>query len=485
MSQEFVRPSYNSFTIGGGVKLKPHQQKAVDFMDNNYGLILYHSTGSGKTITSLVAMYKFNKPIIIIGPKSARKAFEDEISRLGYDKSRLTMYSFTKAKNEMYHNLDMMKGKCVIVDEAHHLRTPTRDNTFLTGILSLSYKIMLLTATPIINYPNDLSNLVNIVKNEDVLPTDRYQFDFFYFDEQNMEVNNEHMLRNKLSNCVSYYKIATDRAGNDENYPKHKTVTVKVPMSKKQLKEYANYVKKFIYDDNVPMNVDLLDINFEYLQKSKKNAFLSATRQLSNTIDGSVKSPKMIKIFKAIKKGNYPAVIYSNYLKNGVLPIAKKLHEYNISYKLITGETSLESIQKIVNDYNNGKYKVLILSSAGSESLDLKNTREIHIMEPHWNEAKIDQVIGRAIRYKSHSSLPKNERFVKIYRWISVFPEPIKNISADEYLTMISERKEKILEIFDKIIIESSIEKSGEEKRGGYYYKYVKYKAKYLKLRIN
>ncbi len=165
------------------VKLKPHQQKAVDFMDDHYGLILYHSTGSGKTITSLVAMYKFNKPIIIIGPKSARKAFEDEINNLGYDRSRFTMYSFTKVKNEMYGNIDMMQNKCIIVDEAHHLRTPTRDNTFLSGILSLSHKIMLLTATPIINYPNDLSVLVNIAKNGDYLPVDRYQFDFFYFNE--------------------------------------------------------------------------------------------------------------------------------------------------------------------------------------------------------------------------------------------------------------------------------------------------------------
>ena len=460
------------------VKLKPHQQTAVNFMDNHYGLILYHSTGSGKTITSLVAMYKFNKPIIIIGPKSARKAFEDEIKELDYDSSRFTMYSFAKVKNEMYSNLEMMQDKCVIVDEAHHLRSPTRDNLFLTSILSLSYKIMLLTATPIINYPNDLSTLVNVAKNGDYLPIDRYQFDFFYFDEYSMQLNNKHLLQDKLSNCISYYEKKDDR-----NYPKHKIEVIKVPMSKKQLEAYSGYVKKFIYEGKVPSNIDLLNIDFEYLQKSKKNAFLSATRQLSNTIDGSTYSPKMVQIFEKLVGGDYPAVVYSNYLKNGVLPIAKRLYEHNISYKLITGQTSLDAIQMIVDDYNKGKYKVLILSSAGSESLDLKNTREIHIMEPHWNEAKIDQVIGRAIRYKSHSSLPKSERFVKVYRWISVFPEPIQNIAADEYLTIVSERKEKILDIFKKIIIESSIENSGKkgEKVGGYYYyKYLKYKKKYL-----
>lgn len=56
-------------TLFGGmqVKLKPHQQIPIKFMKNNHGLVLFHSTGSGKTITSLFAMYQFNKDIIIIG----------------------------------------------------------------------------------------------------------------------------------------------------------------------------------------------------------------------------------------------------------------------------------------------------------------------------------------------------------------------------------------------------------------------------------
>jgi hypothetical protein len=78
-------------------------------------------------------------------------------------------------------------------------------------------------------------------------------------------------------------------------------------------------------------------------------------------------------------------------------------------------------------------------------------------MEPHWNEAKIKQVIGRAIRYKSHNLLPENCRHVDIYRWASVFPETIGNQSADQYLMEISKRKDDIFERFKDIIIKSSI----------------------------
>ena len=114
----------------------------------------------------------------------------------------------------------------------------------------------------------------------------------------------------------------------------------------------------------------------------------------------------------------------------------------------------------IVNNYNQGLYKVLLLSSAGSESLDLKHTRQVHIMELHWNYAKTNQVVGRAVRYQSHSNLPPNERFVDIYYWISIFPSHILNITADQYLMRISDNKIKIFNMFHDVIIESSIEKN-------------------------
>jgi hypothetical protein len=44
-------------------------------------------------------------------------------------------------------------------------------------------------------------------------------------------------------------------------------------------------------------------------------------------------------------------------------------------------------------------------------------------MEPHWNPAVTEQVIGRAIRICSHASLPIAERTVRISYYLSVIPE--------------------------------------------------------------
>jgi hypothetical protein len=42
-------------------------------------------------------------------------------------------------------------------------------------------------------------------------------------------------------------------------------------------------------------------------------------------------------------------------------------------------------------------------------------------MEPHWNPAILDQVVGRAIRICSHSRLPQAERTVEVKIYMAVF----------------------------------------------------------------
>ena len=65
----------------------------------------------------------------------------------------------------------------------------------------------------------------------------------------------------------------------------------------------------------------------------------------------------------------------------------------------------------------------MLISSSGAEGITLVNVRRVHIMEPHWNPARHDQVIGRAIRICSHAGLPVEERTVRVSFYVSTFTE--------------------------------------------------------------
>ena len=62
--------------------------------------------------------------------------------------------------------------------------------------------------------------------------------------------------------------------------------------------------------------------------------------------------------------------------------------------------------------------KVLMITSSGSEGINLRNTRYVHIMEPYWHPVRTDQVIGRARRICSHTKLPAALQTVEVFVYL-------------------------------------------------------------------
>ena len=91
--------------------------------------------------------------------------------------------------------------------------------------------------------------------------------------------------------------------------------------------------------------------------------------------------------------------------------------------------------------------------------LDLRGTKLVQLMESHFNQATLDQVKGRAIRFQGHAHLPENERHVEIRNFISVprkhgifFKK--RDTGTDEYLRMLASKKQKLLEEFNQALQE-------------------------------
>lgn len=440
------------------IKLNPHQIPPIKYIRNAYGLVLFHSPGSGKTITSLEMARQFaSHQVLIITTKSSVKAFQDDMAKIGWN-TPVEFHTYKKFISAYESNIHICENKIVIIDEAHRLRNESKDMLLIMSAVASAHRLILLTATPVINYPSDISPLINMVKKQEVLPSAKNLFDFYYLSDEQDELTNTQMLENKIACGISYYENV-----NQSSFPEVIVSTMRIEMDPNQILEYKKYVGQIILEKSI-VNVDTdvrltdLEVNYRLLDKKKKNSFLSATRQLSNSVDKFNPSSKVRKLITTLLSNQFPALVYSNYLDHGVFPVIKELEAQGISHSLISGSTSESKLGRIINEYNSGKIQVLLITSAGSESLDLKCTRQVHIMEPHWNDAKIRQVIGRAARFESHSSLPVESRKVLVFKWIGIFPPYINYKTADEYLQDLSTKKDQMFQELKKILIQASIE---------------------------
>ena len=125
--------------------------------------------------------------------------------------------------------------------------------------------------------------------------------------------------------------------------------------------------------------------------------------------------------------------------------------------------------------------QLIFVTLAGAEGISLYAVRQVHLMEPFWNEVKINQVVGRARRIASHLRLPQTQRNVYVYRYIGIMSEKQKkgdwpdeqkhlqslsekmrvqdkNETSDEYLRDIADRKQKILDSFLENLKEAAID---------------------------
>jgi SNF2 family DNA or RNA helicase len=105
--------------------------------------------------------------------------------------------------------------------------------------------------------------------------------------------------------------------------------------------------------------------------------------------------------------------------------------------------------------------RLILISPAGSEGINLRNVRQVHVMEPYWNEVRIQQLIGRALRMCSHGDLPMEERKVDIFRYHAVRPEGAKmsyKESTDQEIYSLAMRKEILIDSFLQTIREAAID---------------------------
>lgn len=456
--------------------LKEHQKKVVKYLRNHRGVIAVHQVGSGKTLTAVTASqcYLADHPrgrVIVLTPTSLQQNFKKEVRAYGADPEDPryefhTLQGFLLASRKGEVNC---KGAFLIIDEAHNLRNPPKvgrggkkEGITAEAVIECAkkaYKVLLLTATPVVNRPSDIITLKAIVDGESPMTEKRFE-----------EIVEDPALFKKEFKCVFSFYTTRSQEVMDE-YPEARTHVVPMRMTSKFLRAYEE-IERAEEDAAQAM---FGDANVKVFYNGVRRAVNSIEQEYSPKVDFVVK-----KISEKLKKNPAnKAVVFSHFLEAGMKLVIKRLNKAKISYIHIDGSMSQKKRKEAVDRYNANKVTVLLISKAGGEGLDLKGTRQIFILEPAWNETSMEQVIGRGVRYRSHIHLPKKEQKVDIYRILMVKPEEADNweklskmslkevensvigrVGVDLYLYKLSELKDKLNNMFLKDLQKISIEKS-------------------------
>jgi hypothetical protein len=92
-------------------------------------------------------------------------------------------------------------------------------------------------------------------------------------------------------------------------------------------------------------------------------------------------------------------------------------------------------LRKIANNNNLGEIiKVIMITSSGSEGINLRNTRYVHVTEPYWHPVRMEQVIGRARRICSHKDLPIELQSVEVFVYLMTFSK--EQIDSDDSIEL-------------------------------------------------
>ncbi len=462
--------------------LQEHQSRSVDKLLANKGVILSHSTGSGKTRTILEAVKRIQAresegKQLIITPASLTTNIDKDHKKhnLNLDNDRIETISYEKALNDLPRLMEN-NYSLIAMDEGHKLRnTDTKRHQGLSKLISRAEHRLIATATPIYNSPEDISPLVNIVSGEKALPTGKKEFEEKYISRktenpgmvaqfllgkrpgEKVELKGKKELSGILNKYVDHYDVKSD-PDSHKHFPSKSEEVHEVPMSGDQERMY-----KYL-EGNIPFMLRMKirhNMPLDKKESAQLNAFSTGIRQVSNSASPYVKgggagiSPKIKKAVDELKSHakkdkNFRGVVYSNYLGAGLHDYSAELDRHGIKHSVYHGGLSKKEKDQAVADYASGAKGTLLISSSGAEGLVLKGTKLVQVLEPHFNKSKIDQVVGRAARFKSHSHLPDDERKVKIQHFHSTFKPgffggPNKSKTIDQYLHANSANKDEIV----------------------------------------
>ena len=488
----------------------PHQKRAIDRMVTNGGaLVMAHGTGSGKTFTSIYGTERVGGHALVVVPAGLRKNFSDSVAEFttsshqvvgpkGEEGSvhfagikpgkKYTVVSYAMFRRAPETLIAQTGADTLIFDEYHRARDPN-GSTYRAALKARAKvkNFMGLTGSVVSNDPVDIVPLINIANNGEFMSprefNSRYKRrvarsrNFFGGKKYIATMTNLEDLGHQVRPHVDY--ISSDDLGKD--MPRKNVERIDVEMSDRQRKLY-NYA----LNDVSPLVRMKIRMNLPVNQKEAFHIFsrIQQARQAANSVhtmdkrvtaaQSSHDTPKVSRLLTDTQEHlkNTPdaqIVIYSNLVRGGIDVLAAGLKDRGIDFGVFVGKgrkiegskVTSQSRNQGVTDFLAGKKKVILVSGAGAEGLDLKNATMFQSLDGHFNPERTLQAEARARRIKGLSHRPQEKREVMVKRYFSVNPEPgflgkvfgkKRNHTTDEWIHTVAQRKHTLNEMLRKLV---------------------------------
>ena len=380
--------------------LKDYQERVVKTVERKRRFMVYHDTGTGKSLTAAHIANDYlknpNHIVLCITPAATLPGFAVEVLKVtGNKKVFFLSYEtvrdlFSKDKSPDIVRLfeKYLPNTMIICDEAHLIKITETKPVFET--LSKAHKMILMTATPV---------------------------------------------KNKLSDLIPYMKLLNPGIEvNINNYPSFFKGKISVVGKSTTNKNFPSKLGPF----NIPIR---LNTNVSNNIRSKTMSSVSKAYALEQTVfnNHGIINPKF-KIFKKIFDSNRQrrSVVYFEQLST-LAAFEKFVEQQYPTLKLAVIKGDIRNRNTLVKDLS---FNIYAITSAGATGLDYKGINMIFFMEYPWTHSNYEQIVGRGIRRGSHLNV--NRKNVKIFNLFFQSPTNAKVKFIDEHRLARVQHKESI-----------------------------------------
>lgn len=149
-------------------------KKALHVIDEHNGVMIADVVWLGKSIIWSTILHNIDEKAIIIAPPHLVDQRKDYKKAFGFDAEIFSSGRIDGAYE--WDSTSIHKSKIVLIDEAHKYRNADTQDYWYLHQLCQGKKVVLLTATPFNNQPNDIFNLIKLfqIPNNPTIHTKRW-----------------------------------------------------------------------------------------------------------------------------------------------------------------------------------------------------------------------------------------------------------------------------------------------------------------------